>query len=358
MLSGHIHGTSRRTDLGAGGRLVNQILSNYQHEINGGNGYLRILKFRPSLNRIEVSTYSPYLNQWRTDGANQFTLTYDRSGAEPNGTGEIRGKVRNEKCEVVSGANVAISSGSTSTISNGNYALSAGSPQQHSVTVNKAGYTPATGLVNVHTGYSSMLEFFLIPGNAEVCPVSPTSTLSVRICTPANESTVTSSFPVQAGAYSPAGVRHMQIWLDGARVYHVDGSQLDTSVTTTEGRHRLVVVAEDNSGTVAKAVVYVTAGSSSGTCSPQVTSSPNVNLCEPADGATVGPSSIRVRAAAYSPAGVTFVQIYLDGIRVFHVDGDRFDTSVPATAGTRRLTVQARDNAGLIFKKTVYVNVQ
>jgi hypothetical protein len=40
------------------------------------------------------------------------------------------------------------------------------------------------------------------------------------------------------------------------------------------------------------------------------------------------------------------------------VDSDRLDTTVPATAGTRRLTVQARDQAGVIFKKTVYVNVQ
>jgi predicted MPP superfamily phosphohydrolase len=358
VLSGHIHGVSRRTDLASGGRLVNQILSNFQHETNGGNGYIRILKFRPALNRIEVTTYSPYLNQYRTDSANQFTITYDRSGAESAGTGEIRGKVRNEKCEVISGANVAISSMSTDTTSSGNYALSAASPQQHSVTVNKAGYVSAGDSVNVHTGYSSMLEFFLIPGTAEVCPVSPASTPTVRICTPANESTVTSSFSVQAGAYSPAGVRHMQIWLDGARVYHVDGSQLDTSVTASEGRHRLVVVAEDNSGTVAKSAVYVTVGSSTGACLPQVSSTANVNLCEPTDGATVGPSSVRVRAAAYSPAGVSFVQIYLDGVKVHHVDSDRLDTTVPATAGTRRLTVQARDQAGVIFKKTVYVNVQ
>jgi 3',5'-cyclic AMP phosphodiesterase CpdA len=357
VLSGHIHGAAPRSAGAAGARLVNQILSNYQQETNGGNGYLRILRFRPSLNRIEVTTYSPYLNQYRTDSANQFTITYDRSGAESAGNGEIRGKVRNSKCELVADANVAIASTSVQSATNGSYALQAASPQSHNVTVTRAGYQPATDSVNVHTGYSSMLEFFLIPATSEVCPVSASSVATVRICTPADEANVNSPFPVQAGAYSPAGVRYMQIWMDGVRVHHSDGSQLDTTVAASTGRHRLVVVAQDAAGTVAKATIYIRVGSSSDACAPQASSSPNVNLCEPKDGTTVA-APIHVAAAAYSPSGVSFVQVYLDGAKVFHADSDRIDTNIPAAAGTRRLTVQARDKAGVIFKKTVYVTVR
>ncbi len=31
------------------------------------------MTFRPSLNRIDVTTYSPYLNQYLTDANNQFS---------------------------------------------------------------------------------------------------------------------------------------------------------------------------------------------------------------------------------------------------------------------------------------------
>ncbi|HEV2699695.1 MAG TPA: hypothetical protein VGU90_17010, partial [Terriglobales bacterium] len=66
VLSGHeVRGagqdaTGRRSDLGVNGNLVNQILSNYQNMTNGGNGYLRIMKFHPSTDTIDVTTYSPY----------------------------------------------------------------------------------------------------------------------------------------------------------------------------------------------------------------------------------------------------------------------------------------------------------
>jgi hypothetical protein len=56
-------------------------MSNYQEEINGGQGFLRMMKFKPSRNEIEFKTYSPVLNQYRTGASSQFTLPYDMSAA-------------------------------------------------------------------------------------------------------------------------------------------------------------------------------------------------------------------------------------------------------------------------------------
>ena len=67
VLSGHVLGVGQRSDLGVNGNLVNQMLVDYQGWTNGGNGYLRILTFHPSLNQVEVQTYSPYLGQSLTD---------------------------------------------------------------------------------------------------------------------------------------------------------------------------------------------------------------------------------------------------------------------------------------------------
>ena len=59
-----------------GNRTVYQLLSDYQGRPNGGDGWLRIMEFVPSENKIYVRTYSPYLNQYETDSDSQFELTY------------------------------------------------------------------------------------------------------------------------------------------------------------------------------------------------------------------------------------------------------------------------------------------
>ena len=78
VLSGHIlnDGTGRLTSTGDHGNAVHQVLANYQMRKKGDNGWLRILRFVPSENRIEVSTYSPVLGRYLEDGENKFTLDY------------------------------------------------------------------------------------------------------------------------------------------------------------------------------------------------------------------------------------------------------------------------------------------
>jgi len=75
MLCGHINpnGEARRSDT-FGGNTVHTLLSDYQ-DINGGNGWLRIMTFSPSNNTLSVKTFSPTLNQYQTDANSQFVLT-------------------------------------------------------------------------------------------------------------------------------------------------------------------------------------------------------------------------------------------------------------------------------------------
>lgn len=90
VLSGHIPGVSRREDA-VDGRVVYQILSNYQDFENGGEGYLRIMTFQPNLDNIHVTTYSPTLDSFLTDSENQFDLSYDMNGGKlPTGYVTIR----------------------------------------------------------------------------------------------------------------------------------------------------------------------------------------------------------------------------------------------------------------------------
>jgi hypothetical protein len=75
MLCGHWSTTGIRHDT-FNGNTIYSVLSDYQGEPNGGNGWLRIMEFDPPNNQIHVSTYSPTLDQWWTDADNQFDIPY------------------------------------------------------------------------------------------------------------------------------------------------------------------------------------------------------------------------------------------------------------------------------------------
>ena len=89
VLNGHYHGEARRNDNNSCGEPVHQILADYQDDPNGGDGWLRMMTFRPELNQVDVITYSPTaVNSTRDpdhDGfeetaAGQFSLPYNMSG--------------------------------------------------------------------------------------------------------------------------------------------------------------------------------------------------------------------------------------------------------------------------------------
>jgi len=75
VLCGHVHTEYRRTDV-VGGRQVHQMLADYQGRTNGGDGWLRILRFVPAEDKVHVQTYSPTLNRYETDADSQFTLDF------------------------------------------------------------------------------------------------------------------------------------------------------------------------------------------------------------------------------------------------------------------------------------------
>ena len=80
MLSGHVHDESRRSDV-ANGHPVFQMLADYQGRAQGGEGWLRILRFVPAENKIYVQTYSPWLDRFEVDANSEFTLDFPMGGA-------------------------------------------------------------------------------------------------------------------------------------------------------------------------------------------------------------------------------------------------------------------------------------
>ena len=107
VLSGHIPGAARRVD-SPNGTEIFQLLSDYQDDENYGNGYLRIMRFQPNADRIQVTTYSPAVDAFMTDAENQFELIYDMSGGPipdgivtiSNGTDECTASIEQGSCEL------------------------------------------------------------------------------------------------------------------------------------------------------------------------------------------------------------------------------------------------------------------
>lgn len=76
VVCGHVlnDGVGRLTSTQDGGGRVHQLLANYQEEPEGGAGFLRIMTFDLAGTRVEVSTYSPYLDEWRSGPDDAFSL--------------------------------------------------------------------------------------------------------------------------------------------------------------------------------------------------------------------------------------------------------------------------------------------
>ena len=78
VLSGHVlnTGVGRLSSTRPDGTVVHQILANYQNYDQGGDAYLRLMRFFPADRTVHVQTYSPALDLFMKDERNDFTLAY------------------------------------------------------------------------------------------------------------------------------------------------------------------------------------------------------------------------------------------------------------------------------------------
>ncbi|MEJ5200980.1 MAG: DNRLRE domain-containing protein [Anaerolineales bacterium] len=108
MLCGHMHstndGAAYRQETGDDGHTIHIMMADYQDYPNGGNGYMRILRFSPSNDTIYATTYSPYVNTFITSSPDQMNMAYDMIYQTPVPYSLI-GTVEN----VANGANASVS---------------------------------------------------------------------------------------------------------------------------------------------------------------------------------------------------------------------------------------------------------
>jgi hypothetical protein len=208
----------------------------------------------------------------------------------------------------------------------------------------------------VNNGYAADTNFFLAATSTPPCTLN-TASPSVTICTPDNNATVTSPVTVSAGTTDSKPVTKTQLFVDGIQKFTASSGTLKTSISLSAGTHRLTVQATDTAGTIFKQTIYITVSTTGGGCTAS-TVSPSVTICSPANNATVS-SPVAVKALTTDTAHtVSYVQAYVDGVAKVTQQGATLSTSIAMTSGAHRLTVQAKDSAGTIFKQTVNITVQ
>jgi hypothetical protein len=104
---------------------------------------------------------------------------------------------------------------------------------------------------------SSFVAVGMQTAGYKTCPGVGSATLHAKICAPANNANVSTSFLVTAGGNSPVGVQRLEVWVDGKKVYEKLGDQLNKKLTLTTGKHRLAVVAVDKYVGTSSTVEYV-----------------------------------------------------------------------------------------------------
>ena len=352
VVSGHLTASlaARRADLGVNGNLVNEMFSNYQTLANGGDGWLRIVTFHPNSNTITVKTYSPYLNAYKTDGANQFTVNFHDPGFS-TGVGKITGKVKSPRsstggCAAISNAKVSAGGVSTLTDSTGHFSLSL-PPGTYTTTVTASGWNSQSRTLTVSDNYANDNDFYLTSGSSPSCTLNSTSP-SVTICTPANNATVDSPVSIVAGATDSKTVQFMQIYVDGVKKYQVSGKQVNTSLAMAAGTHRLTVQAYD--GAYFKTTITITVSGSQPALSVTPTSltfaSQNVGSSSAAK--TVSVTNETASAVSISSIAATGDYSETNNCGTSLAAGSSCTVSViftPTAAGTRTGTLTLTDSA-------------
>ena len=77
VVSGHSLGDNMRIDQNIEKKPVLQVVIDYQHLKNGGDGNLKIVRFDPGKDQIHLQTYSPWLDSYISGNTTDFSFDYD-----------------------------------------------------------------------------------------------------------------------------------------------------------------------------------------------------------------------------------------------------------------------------------------
>lgn len=210
-------------------------------------------------------------------------------------------------------------------------------PGTHSLTAKYSGDT------SFSQSTSSMLAQ-TVNGITSCAAGSPPSAI---ICAPAAGATVTSPARFTAAAVSGSPISSISLLVDGVAKYQGSGSQVDANVSLPLGTHTLQAQARDGSGAVINSASQSVTVSGINTICGTITA-PGVLMCSPS-GSTVN-APVEVKAAGYSPYGVSALWVYADNVAVYKTTSSSLDTTLTLGSGSHTVATQMWDSKGNLYK--------
>lgn len=154
-------------------------------------------------------------------------------------------------------------------------------------------------------------------------------------------------FVATASTACSAGVASMGIYINNGLTYVGNGASLNTSLQLNPGVYNAVVQDWDYCGGVTKAATTFTVANQTG-----------VSVSLPANNSTVAdPVSFTASASTGCSKGVAAMGIYVNGQRVYLVNGSSLNTQLTLGAGTQYVVVQEWDNCGGSSATPLTINV-
>jgi hypothetical protein len=181
----------------------------------------------------------------------------------------------------------------------------------------------------------------LITNKFGVTSGSPT----VRVLSPAPNSSFYSPMLVSATTLDPTPVTTVQIFVDSALVYQVNGTGVWARLPLSTGTHSVRVQAWNKAGATYSQNLNVT-----------VPSVP-ITISAPPANATVT-SPVTVTASAPSSSPVQTMQIYIDNALAYQVSGQTVRHAFSLAVGKHYIVAKGWDGSGDNWLKGEYVNVQ
>lgn len=174
-----------------------------------------------------------------------------------------------------------------------------------------------------------------------------TSTVGVKVCSPAAGSSVNSPVQISAASLGTHRITGMRAYANGVNVASSTSSTLNATVTLANATYTLVVKAWDSAGVVYQSTETFTVGPATG-CS---TSTVGVKICSPAAGSTVG-SPVQITAASKGNQRITGMKAYANGKNVATSFTALLSAKVSLAAGKYTLVVKAWDSAGAVYQSS------
>lgn len=179
----------------------------------------------------------------------------------------------------------------------------------------------------------------------------PNAFTGINVCSPGSTSGTNATFLIGAAGQTP--MHKIEIWVDGKKIDEElagfsEYANLYRSENLTQGTHNVTIYAAGWDNWLEKQSFNLSVGSGGGGGACSASSATTVAVCAPAQGSTQA-SPVHFDAAGGS--SVTFMEIWVDGVKKFQGPGNHATADIALNPGSHTFSVYGKINGATSDRK-------